>query len=350
MAEESEIVRKSKKFKGVSKKNEVEGSEILALEGADNLEINNIIDDIEDYLKNSIQSQNNQTATLPPVIKFNKNWMLSVTELSCQLWCEKQVEYTLLTGRKRVTEEMEEGIKRHEELELEDHDLVEVEVETEEDYLGLKLLNSIILLEQLQETGKCRELWLFDTIENYTFSGIIDQLTIAMHRHTKEKCVIISDTKTRKTKRDPSLSQIQGASLQVQLYCIMLEDTKNGKVNFAKLYESLNCDKYAPFKAVELIPEGCLANLQKRYLRAFKKLPKVSKMMNLEYEHEGTVFRKSEVDLRKENILLTVNYLCTFWDGLREADHVKKNESWKCKLCQFKDECTVTPLIRDRTQ
>lgn len=43
---------------------------------------------------------------------------------------------------------------RHALLELEDHEVVEVEVETKEDELGLRLLNELTLLQQLQETGE----------------------------------------------------------------------------------------------------------------------------------------------------------------------------------------------------
>lgn len=210
--------KKKRKFKIVYNKTEKSGDDSSKLTENDNpLEFDHLIDDIEDYLKDSIQSQNTQNGSLPPVLKFNKNWTLSVTELSSQLWCEKQLELSLLTGRKRVTEEMLKGIERHEELELEDHEIIEVEVETNEDNLGIRMLNTINLLEQLMSEGKCRELWLFWNLGSYTFCGIIDQLTISKDRLTKQKSVIISDTKTRKSKKLPSVQQVQGASLQVQV-------------------------------------------------------------------------------------------------------------------------------------
>lgn len=214
----TEIVR-PKTFKIVSRVEDRSNDTCLTLANdTEDVDVDMLLDDIEDYLQDSVASQNSgQLVTLPPVIKYNKNWTLSVTDLSCQLWCEKQVEYTLITGRKRVTEEMESGTKRHEELELEDHEIIEVQIETNEDNLGIRLLNTIILLEQLLETGKCRELWLFGTFGNYTFCGIIDQLTIIKDKITGEKSVMISDTKTRRCKREPSIPQKQGSSLQVQV-------------------------------------------------------------------------------------------------------------------------------------
>uniref|UniRef100_A0A3B0MW68 Exonuclease V - a 5' deoxyribonuclease/PD-(D/E)XK nuclease superfamily, putative n=1 Tax=Theileria annulata TaxID=5874 RepID=A0A3B0MW68_THEAN len=315
--------KKKKKFKVVYTKSEGSDDDSSKIIENDNpLEFDNLIGDIEDYLKGSIESQNTQNGSLPPVLKFNKNWTLSVTELSSQLWCEKQLELTLLTGRKRVTEEMLKGIERHEELELEDHDIVEVEVGTNEDNLGIRMLNSINLIEQLMSEGKCRELWVFWNLGSYTFCGIIDQLTISKDRSTKEKKVVISDTKTRKSKKPPSVQQVQGASLQVQVYCIMLEDTKKGVVNFEKLYDSFNCDKYAEFTTPELVKEKCLNELEKKYLKAFQKLPKISSEMNLEYEYEGEIFSNSVINLNRDNAVMTVGYLCNFWDGSREADYV----------------------------
>lgn len=46
---------------------------------------------------------------------------------------------------------------RHEQLEHEDHEVVNVNVETNEDELGLRLLNTITLLDQLSVEGKTED-------------------------------------------------------------------------------------------------------------------------------------------------------------------------------------------------
>lgn len=124
----------------------------------------------------------------------------------------------------------------------------------------------------------------------------------------------------------------------------MLEETKKGQLSFNKLHETFKCDKFLEFSAPELKPEGCLDALEKKYIEAFKRLPKISETMEISYEYEGSVFSTSNVDLKKETLLFTVDHLCNFWDGLRDAEPVKKSEAWKCKICEFKDECTVSPL------
>lgn len=46
-----------------------------------------------------------------PLVKHKRN-KLSVTDLSAQLWCEKQLEYTLITGYRKETEAMRAGTER----------------------------------------------------------------------------------------------------------------------------------------------------------------------------------------------------------------------------------------------
>ncbi|GBE62633.1 Probable exonuclease V [Babesia ovata] len=304
-----------------------------------------LIPDIEDYMGATLSAEETTAVVeLPPVIKFRKNWTLSVTDLSSQLWCEKQTELMLITGRKRVTKEMEQGTERHEQLELEDHEVVEVAVETNEDFLGIKLLNSVNLIDQLMSTGKCRELWLFANINGYVLRGVIDQLEIIRSGPTRQKKVCISDTKTRNKKSKPSASQMQGAALQVQTYCIMLERMRGGKEGFDALYKAFECDKEAPFVSPELVDEGCLAKLEKRFRNAFMRLPEIATTMQLSYEHQGEVFNTSNIDLQKSSTMYTIQYLCDFWDGNRHAEPVRKQESWKCKMCEYREECDVSPL------
>ncbi|KAK1441688.1 exonuclease V like protein [Babesia gibsoni] len=322
-----------------------EEREATTPERADFSEIDSLIPDIEDLIQDSLSHYEEQESVeLPPVIKYRKNWSLSVTDLSSQLWCEKQIELTLITGRKRVTKEMELGIERHEQLELEDHEVVEVQVETSEDYLGIKLLNSINLIDQLLETGKCREIWVFGNFNGYVIRGIIDQLEILPPDGIYGKRVFISDTKTRRAKRKPSLSQMQGASLQVQAYCMILDKLRNGNESFDGIYKAFECNKEAPFTSPELLPEGCLASLEQKFLSAFRRLPQIATTMQLSYEHAGEIFDTTNIQLQEDSTLYTINYLFNFWDGLREAEAVSKQEVWKCKMCEFKHECDKTPL------
>ncbi|CDR96125.1 Probable exonuclease V [Babesia bigemina] len=357
--DDNEVVTKKRKTYRIAKKRKNVASETQDTDNAedtkgtedetqiDSSDLDGLIPDIEDYLSATMSAEEPNVVELPPVIKFRKNWTLSVTDLSSQLWCEKQTELMLITGRKRVTKEMEQGTERHEQLELEDHEVVEVAVETNEDSLGIKLLNSINLIDQLMATGKCRELWVFANINGYVLRGIIDQLEIIKSGPSQKKKVLISDTKTRNKKCKPSASQMQGAALQVQAYCIMLEKMRSGNEEFDALYKAFECDKDAPFVAAELVDEGCLAMLERRFKNAFMRLPEIATTMQLSYEHEGEVFNTSDIDLQESSTMYTIQYLCDFWDGHRHAEPVRKQESWKCKMCEYREECDVSPLPKE---
>lgn len=117
---------------------------------------------------------------------------------------------------------MKEGMARHEVLEQLDHELVHVTITSNEEDLGIKMLNSITLLKNLLQTGKCREVWVFGTYSSYVLRGIVDQLEIVSL--AGRKVVKISDTKTRRVKNEPSQAQKQLSALQVQ---VLLNLTKN---------------------------------------------------------------------------------------------------------------------------
>lgn len=64
---------------------------------------------------------------LSPLDRFRAHRTLSVTDLSAQAWCEQQLALGLQHGRQR-TQAMQKGIERHEALELELHDIVNIDV------------------------------------------------------------------------------------------------------------------------------------------------------------------------------------------------------------------------------
>lgn len=143
---------------------------------------------------------------LPPIQRYKKKNKLSVTDFSAQLWCEQQLEFTLTTGRKRETEAMKSGTARHEALERADHDIVDVEVETREENLALRLLNGINLLDLLYEKGKSREVWVFGIFEDVLVRGVIDELSLVRTPDGRRE-LLLSDTKTRRQESEPSPAQ-----------------------------------------------------------------------------------------------------------------------------------------------
>ncbi|SCM04533.1 exonuclease V, mitochondrial, putative [Plasmodium chabaudi adami] len=305
-----------------------------------------LINDIEDLIE---EQQINETERLykeskAPNEKFNKKNKLSITDLSAQLWCEQQLELVLTTGKRKETEAMKLGIKRHEVLEKEDHIIIDVEVNTREESLGYRLLNTITLLGQLYECKKAREVWVFGIVRNYVLRGIIDELRIEYDRVSKREYLIISDTKTRKEKKEPSLAQKKTSAIQVQTYCLLLQHLKCGKTDYQKLFEIYECDPNFEFTDPNLVKYKNLTNLAKEVNRLFLKLPKIKEEMEIVYEHQGVEFSRNHIPYFYDSTLYTINILLDYWDGKRSSDVVEDSDKWKCKFCDFVKNCVRCPL------
>ncbi|VWU51358.1 exonuclease V, mitochondrial, putative [Hepatocystis sp. ex Piliocolobus tephrosceles] len=309
-------------------------------------EYEQLINDVEDLIE---EEQINETEKLykesrPPNEKFNKKNKLSITDLSAQLWCEQQLELVLTTGKKRETEAMRLGIERHEVLEKADHLIIDVEVSTREESLGYRLLNTIILLQQLYETKKAREVWVFGIIRNYVLRGIIDELRIEYDNVSGREYLIISDTKTRKEKKEPSLAQKKTSAIQVQTYCLLLQYLRNNKADYVKLFEIYECDPNYEFTAIDLIKYKNLTILAKHVNDLFIKLPRIKEEMEIVYEHQGKEFARNYIPYFFHSTLYTINILLDYWDGKRSSEVVEASDKWKCRFCDFVKNCVRCPL------
>ncbi|CRG94783.1 exonuclease V, mitochondrial, putative [Plasmodium gallinaceum] len=339
--EEEEDLKNEKKRKIFNEREIVDEKKDIT-----NSDFDELINDIEDLLE---EQQINETEKLykeskPPNEKFNKKNKLSITDLSAQLWCEQQLELVLTTGRKRETEAMRLGIERHEVLEKADHEIVDVEVNTREESLGYRLLNTITLLGQLFECKKAREVWVFGIIRNYVLRGIIDELRIEYDNISKREFLIISDTKTRKEKKEPSLAQKRTSAIQVQTYCLILQQLRNGKADFKKLFEIYECDPQFEFTAVDLKKYKNLENLSKEVNKLFIKLPKIKEEMEIVYEHQGKEFARNLIPYFYHSTIYTINFLLDYWEGKRPSEVVENSDKWKCKFCDFVKNCVRCPL------
>lgn len=311
-----------------------------------NADFDEMVKDIEDIIdeQSILETEKLYKESKPPNIKFNKKNKLSITDLSAQLWCEQQMEFTLTTGRKRETEAMRLGIARHEVLEKADHKIIDVEVYTKEESLGYRLLNSLILIQQLLECKKAREVWVFGIFKNYVLRGIIDELRIEYDKIKKQNLLIISDTKTRKVKKEPSVAQKRTSAIQVQAYCYILQELRKGNANFPKLFEIYECDPKFEFTATDLVKYKNLETLGNVLNTLFLQLPIVQEKMEIVYEHEGVVFSTDMVPYNLESTIYTINALLSYWEGKRICEVVSKDDKWKCNFCDFKNNCIRGPL------
>ena len=118
-------------------------------------------------------------------LSFRPRSILAATDLSSQLWCEHQLHLSLLYGRRVSTaqqEAMDRGTARHDQLEREMHDVVEVQVRGREEEWGLRFLNGVVGLHELLMVGKTRELMVMGRVRRRAgervvwIMGVIDEV------------------------------------------------------------------------------------------------------------------------------------------------------------------------------
>ena len=118
-------------------------------------------------------------------LSFRARSILAATDLSSQLWCEHQLHLSLLYGRRVSTaqqEAMDRGTARHDQLEREMHDVVEVQVRGREEEWGLRFLNGVVGLHELLMVGKTRELMVMGRLRRRAgervvwIMGVIDEV------------------------------------------------------------------------------------------------------------------------------------------------------------------------------
>ncbi|KAJ3876845.1 exonuclease V [Lentinula edodes] len=184
----------------------------------------------------------NESERVSPLQQFRKNNILSVTDLVSPSWCEVQFDYGLRQLRHRklkdrpasfVTEQGKEivvdkgvaaksdatkkkGVSVHKRLEREIRpEEIKVQVTTEEERWGLRIINMIDCIDSLLLLGCARETPVFGLIEGNIVVGIIDEITFSQAspsspNHDKKRGLQSSPStpqKPKRTRRSPSPSQ-----------------------------------------------------------------------------------------------------------------------------------------------
>ncbi|KAJ1605630.1 hypothetical protein OJ253_3081 [Cryptosporidium canis] len=186
-----------------------------------------------------------------PIDKFKTKPVLGVTTFSRQMWCEKSLEICLEKNIKITSKAMEEGIKHHEELELEDHQVISVMVDNEYEKIAIEMLSIVNLLDGLIERGHIRELPIIGFYNGIMLRGIVDSLqlkpngiTEATHHNYVPKninnfIILITDTKTRRNTTLPSNVQQKTTVLQLGLYRKILGEMIDFGKAWRKCHSSL---------------------------------------------------------------------------------------------------------------
>ncbi|KAL7068834.1 hypothetical protein ACR3K2_06690 [Cryptosporidium serpentis] len=258
-----------------------------------------------------------------PIQKYRDRSRIGVTTLSRQIWCEKSLELSLEYDVIASSKAIDEGVRHHEILELQDHDIIDVIVETSTEKIGLELLNIANLLEALYERGYVRELPIIGFHKDIMLRGIIDSLKLINKNNfeilgslnfnnynskiIQNYEVLITDTKTRRKPSTPSIPQQKTTVFQLGLYKLLLnrmrlaglewKNKHNCNINFSESYNLNECC------------EGCkflykLFEFNKvDYMIRFNKINKLEISRNKENKYEDDKNKSIVEDNQNKNII-----------------------------------------------
>ncbi len=278
---------------------------------------------------------------------------ISASKIADQFWCEMQLHLRLQLGME-PTPEMIKGSEIHRSLEEELGPIIEVEVTTNEDSIIvyiLQMYSKLVAFSKLQVT---RELPVIGKINGIPCLGIIDQLEIETDKEGN-KLVVITDYKTRKSRRTPTYEQKRRNRIQMQVYWHLLNDLKTGKFNAEmfkgyfdmpdELIPSEELLKQLPEEQVNLFVAIPPHELLTKVFEMLRNLPEQSFELHAIYLHQED---RSEVCndrslYHQESFEVDMEWALGYWKGERKPSDCPQN--WMCKFCQFTDNCSY--FLRD---
>ncbi len=276
--------------------------------------------------------------------KLKKSSIL-VTDIANQYWCERQMEYNYLYGKK-YTKFMAQGKQLHEALQEEVYVPLTVEPVTWGDSLYKTAYENYMSLLSLKKNGICREIRVYGSINGYRISGQIDEMRIV------EGKARIVERKTTDAKRQFTEAYSRPHIAQVMFYRKILGDIKESKYthqNFSAIYgldkNSLSDVFKRELKAMGLGTE--LIDLSAMYKKMFEEIysmPHLSDTLEVVYvdRFSGKQISSIEVDYKEEEMNGKIAHIMKYWNGEREAAPVAEAEKWKCNFCKFfGNECKV---------
>ncbi|NHK31961.1 MAG: hypothetical protein FK730_11455 [Asgard group archaeon] len=272
---------------------------------------------------------------------------LSASKIADQFWCEMQLHLKLQIGME-PTEEMIIGSEIHRSLEEELGPIIEVVVTTPEDSVIAYILQIYTKLQSLLSNKITRELPVIGKINDMPVLGIIDQLEIEVFE--EEKTIIITDYKTRKSKRAPSFEQKRRNQIQMQVYWYLLHNLLNGVFTVEMFKEYFEITKnlvpsqelleQLPDENKELFKKLTPLDLLNKIFEDYKTLPKLSHELRAIYlfqEDQSVVFADRSF-YHEESFEVDMDWAMDYWLGKRIPNDCPQN--WMCKFCQFTDNCS----------
>jgi len=268
---------------------------------------------------------------------------IAVTDLSAQLWCEKQLEFSFEKGRVK-TKEMQKGKERHTDLHEEIYVIIKVEPRTIEDFIAVRLNNCLIGLTTLLKGKITRELPIYGKVNSLFVLGSIDELML------KNGKLLMLDTKTRGSNNMPSESQKRVTRFQLMLYKHLFDSIKDGKFNhndllaFYNLNEKSTITKEIQKQFLEIGDniEPNINKLSRKVFSMIKEFPGISDNLQIRYESQITkkLIGIDEFQFNAELFKRDCDFVEEFWLEKRKAIPVGESNKWKCNYCEFKTFCS----------
>ncbi|CAF0903270.1 unnamed protein product [Rotaria sordida] len=335
-------------------KDDFDDDELVAY--AENLE--NIPEKIllkEDRKKKDIENN--------PLYKY-RHGILSVSDISSQIWCEQQLTYKFLypfilndDGEiKRVDDKihMLRGTSLHLDRELEIQIKVSIECQTREDSYGIRLLNMIQAIHGLLTWNKhdqpyiTREMPIFGNMYGgkLYFRGIIDEINYDPRTNQLE----VVEFKTRASKTTPKPQQTYTHKIQVNIYRTLLDELIQGQVDKTLYFQRFNLEPTTilsdsilnQYNQCGFTQINTLENAFDLLIKLAFQMPTITTNGAIEYilQSDPTWKNRKEFDRDENNLKELLIKSEGYWLGKREAEGVDIEDAYKCQWCDYKEMCT----------
>jgi exonuclease V len=263
---------------------------------------------------------------------------ISVTDIANQFWCERQMEYNYMYGKK-YTKYMERGKQLHEMLQNEVYVPLTIEPVTYADVMYKISYENYGSLLSLVQKGVCRELSVHGSVNGYKISGKIDEMRVEAGRS------VVIERKTTDARRQLSEAYTRPHRVQVMLYRKLLGDITSGAYghsNFVKSY-GIGHDGISDTFKRELRAMGVKDELLDAYsisglvFEMFRKIPGLSDRLEVIYmdRFSGKEISRIKIDYDASMMQGMLMQAMGFWRGERHAEPVPEAEKWKCNFCKF---------------
>ncbi|XP_022752455.1 exonuclease V, chloroplastic-like isoform X2 [Durio zibethinus] len=306
--------------------------------------------DIEDS-GNLTSTQKRSRVAQPFLHRFRRKRGLSVTDITATEWCEKQMEFVLLFGNRKINKAMKAGQARHVKLEEEVVNKVEVCVQSVEDTWAVKFINFITGANQLLFEGLTRELPLIGFVEGVCLVGVIDE--IQMPAKGSDRRPILIDTKTRAQDSLPAEPQRRNGRLQLMCYKNLWDTLVADSFPSRQFFNLFSLDP-SYILSEDIIekttnsgfPAKTLDDVVGYYRNTCNMLPVTHNQLILRYElqKDQSVLGEDQFAYDPDWLKRQIQGSLEFWLGEREASYTPEEERWKCRHCQFASICPGNPF------